>query len=318
MSSPSVPIQLCSWYEINYDGTPNAGAKAIVRMLAPPVVAGIDYPWNDVTPEAGSNGLVSIELPVGAIFKFINAAGKPYDALIVQQTDGSAQWIPFTSEVTNQTPTTPALYLSFTVPGTYSWKCPTGVTQIAVVCIGGGGAGGSRSQNQGGGGGACLITIYSVVPGQSYSLVVGAGGVANVAGGSDAANTTFDSGAVIAAGGYCPDAHTGNGQGGDAANSLGGTVYNGGSGIESYPDGGGGGGAGGTGGAGTNNVINSNLGGTGGVGMIAGGNGGLGSTATAVATAGEWPGGGGGGYGQWSGTGANGAGGLVMIRAFMD
>ena len=41
--------------------------------------------------------------------------------------------------------------------GTYTWRCPTGVTSICVVCIGGGGgAQGSTGSSQGGGGGGGL------------------------------------------------------------------------------------------------------------------------------------------------------------------
>ena len=74
---------------------------------------------------------------------------------------------------------------AFTTPGTYTWVCPAGVTKISVVCVGGG-AGGAKlingsfggSGNSSGGGGGALgyINNYTVIPGNSYTVRVGAGG----------------------------------------------------------------------------------------------------------------------------------------------
>jgi hypothetical protein len=77
----------------------------------------------------------------------------------------------------------------FTTPGTYSWLCPSGVTSVCVVCIGGGG-GGIRYQSSwvggsmagGGGGGLGWRNNIAVTPGTSYTVVVGAGGVAGTYG----------------------------------------------------------------------------------------------------------------------------------------
>jgi len=74
----------------------------------------------------------------------------------------------------------------FTIPGTYSWTCPTGVTNICAVCIGGGGGGESVLQSPGtdtwtgGGGGVGGSLAWSnnitVTPGATYKIQVGAGG----------------------------------------------------------------------------------------------------------------------------------------------
>lgn len=68
-------------------------------------------------------------------------------------------------------------------PGSYTWVCPAGVFSICVVCIGGGGGGfqfdfmGVPFAVQGGGGGTLAYkNNFTVVPGQGYDLVVGAGG----------------------------------------------------------------------------------------------------------------------------------------------
>lgn len=85
----------------------------------------------------------------------------------------------------------------YTTPGTYSWTCPVGVTSVSVVAIGGGGGGGDPWYNWpytgdqsygGGGGGLGWKNNISVTPGQTYTVVVGAGGF-----GSDNTNQGGDS-----------------------------------------------------------------------------------------------------------------------------
>lgn len=72
------------------------------------------------------------------------------------------------------TPTLPATSQLYSSPGTYSWVAPTGVTSVAVVAIGGA-AGGTPSCSSGGAG-LGYRNGYSVTPGNSYTVVVGAGG----------------------------------------------------------------------------------------------------------------------------------------------
>lgn len=68
----------------------------------------------------------------------------------------------------------------YTTPGTYSWVVPAGVTTFSFVCIGGGGAGNQGSATNvgkgGGGGGALLYGSYRCTPGETYTIVAGAGG----------------------------------------------------------------------------------------------------------------------------------------------
>ena len=52
------------------------------------------------------------------------------------------------------------------IPGTYSWVCPTGVTSVSVVCVGGGG-GASMNRYSGSGGGLGYKNNITVVPGGS-------------------------------------------------------------------------------------------------------------------------------------------------------
>ena len=75
------------------------------------------------------------------------------------------------------TPSTPPGQAEFLSNGTFSWTAPAGVTSVCVVCIGGGGGGGtSASYQAGGGGGTAYKNNIPVTPGQSYTVVVGAGG----------------------------------------------------------------------------------------------------------------------------------------------
>jgi hypothetical protein len=67
----------------------------------------------------------------------------------------------------------------YTTAGTYSWVAPEGVTSVSAVVIGGGGSGAfTNNQNASGGGGGALAwkNNITVNPGQSYTVVVGAGG----------------------------------------------------------------------------------------------------------------------------------------------
>lgn len=64
---------------------------------------------------------------------------------------------------------------SFTSTGTCEWTVPAGVTQVDYLVVGGGGGGGSWVGGGGGGGGVVEGTS-AVTPGDSLSIVVGAGG----------------------------------------------------------------------------------------------------------------------------------------------
>jgi len=69
---------------------------------------------------------------------------------------------------------------AYTSPGTYSWTAPSGVTSVSVVAVGGGGAGQDGWANPAGaGGGLGWKNNISVNPGQSYTVVVGSGGVSS-------------------------------------------------------------------------------------------------------------------------------------------
>lgn len=94
----------------------------------------------------------------------------------------------------------------FTSVGSTSWTVPAGVTKVEVLVVAGGGAGGYATTNQtgpGGGGAGGLIydPAYSVTPGQSISVVVGAGGTGAIAGGQADNGDNSQFGELIAIGG---------------------------------------------------------------------------------------------------------------------
>jgi hypothetical protein len=157
---------------------------------------------------------------------------------------------------------------TFTTPGTYSWTCPAGVTSVSVVCVGGGGARADGSS----GGGLGYKNNISVTPGNSYTVVVGSGGVAGttngyVSNGTDSyfinTSTVKGGGATGTAGGtYTGD---GGGNGGNSGYSLGG-----GAGAGGYSGNGGDGVGNGGSPAKTGNAGSGGGGGSGGTGVAAG------------------------------------------------
>ncbi len=188
------------------------------------------------------------------------------------------------------TPSAP-LQIEYTTPGTYSWVCPTGVTSVSVVCVGGGGSGSSAyGAGGGGGGGLGYKNSFSVTPGNSYTVVVGAGG-----GGTTGTTTTGFAGQDS----YFNSNSTARGLGG-APGTTSGNVGTGGAGGGFVGDGGGSGGDGG-GYSGNGSGAGGGAGGYSG----AGGRGGSQNGFSPFATSGSGGGGGGGGA---SGAGGGGVG----------
>lgn len=166
---------------------------------------------------------------------------------------------------------------SFTSNGTFSVPSSF-LGTIDVLVVGGGGGGGSDMGGGGGGGGVIYNTGFSVTPGSSIAVTVGAGGAGGLNGtnqirGGNGGNSIFSSLTAIGGGGGASDHDFGDaasvgGSGGGASgrnnNAAAGTPGQGFNGSASagswYPGGGGGaGGAGGTnpanGGAGISNSI---------------------------------------------------------------
>lgn len=124
---------------------------------------------------------------------------------------------------------------SFQYTGNDTFVAPADCVQIDnLECWGAGGGGGNGGGGGGGGGGYNTAVSVPITPGQSYAVVVGAGGAAEVAGG----DTSFDGGTVGGGG----DAGSSPGAGGSGGTGLfaGGA---GGAGLAALTGGGGGGSA---------------------------------------------------------------------------
>ena len=160
--------------------------------------------------------------------------------------------------------------LTFTTVTTCDWQVPSGVTEISLVVVGGGGGGGGDAAGGGGAGGMYLNTNYSVTPGNTISVKVGAGG----------------------AGGQCSPGNGGSCSGGYVAPQNGAESFFG---VISTPGGGKGG------------VYNNGSGGNGGSGGGGGGPSGTGGTKT-VSGANYFGNNGGTGNGASGGAGGGGAG----------
>jgi len=223
--------------------------------------------------------------------------------------------------------------------GATTWICPANASAIQIECWGGGGAGGSAQRTgssgnvQYGGGGAggayAKLISMSVVPGTTYYLNVGVGGVNNsavtgttVAGGDSWFNSTNTPSSIIIAKGGTGGASAigttsttryGTGGTGSAAASAGDVIFAGGSGAMATASGAGGGGSG----AGSAAIGASTATNVGATAPTGGGSGGTGTVNNSVSgTSGSQPGGGGGGARDSSNVtiagGAGGAGKVVI------
>jgi len=90
----------------------------------------------------------------------------------------------------------------FTTVGVNTYTVPTCVYSLNVTCIGGGGAGRGTAGGGGGAGGVSATKLISVTPGQTYTLIVGAGGAGSAgASGTDGGTSSFGANLVVAEGG---------------------------------------------------------------------------------------------------------------------
>lgn len=181
---------------------------------------------------------------------------------------------------------------AYTSPGTSSWTAPANVTSVSVVAIGGGGAQSGNTPNGGsGGGGLGWKNNIAVTPGNSYTVVVGAGSTAFGNGGSGGDSYFISTGTVRGGGGggsVTGGTYTGDGGGnGGSGAAVGANYYGGNGGAGGYAGTGGSGGTGssagsagsgggGGGGAGNGNGFGKLGGGTGIYGQGASGSGGSG------------------------------------------
>jgi hypothetical protein len=100
-----------------------------------------------------------------------------YGFTVVATRGGISASKTYTWSVQVTYPVGQALFGTNVGAGTFSWTAPAGVTSVSVVCVGGGHGGSSQwSYGGGAGGGLGYKNNITVVPGQTYTVVVGAGG----------------------------------------------------------------------------------------------------------------------------------------------
>lgn len=192
---------------------------------------------------------------------------------------------------------------AYTTAGTYTFTVPAGITSICAVCVGGGG--GSIYDGIGNSGGSLSYSNnVSTTPGESLTVVVGAGGTGTSgasAPGGDSKISRSTTTLILAKGGA------------SASTNIGDTSYTGGNAQSPNITGSGGGGAGGYSGSGGGGGADGNPNGTAGssgTGGAAGGGGGGGYAADYFSPGvGQFFGGGGGGGVGILGQGSSGGGG---------
>ena len=306
-------------YELNEDGTPTV----ITLTANDPEGIPLTWSYQVTTGTLGNTATVSQNNNVFTVTPSTNEDDAGEFSITFSVTDG-----------VNTTTTISSFVLfpvlvgqqSYTSPGTYSWVCPSVITSVSAVCIGGGGGGLSRTNDTGhggGGGGLGWKNDIPVTPGQSYTVVVGSGGLRlstffpgesaenggdsyfislNTVSGLGGAGGEYDTstpqagftgdgggwGGVVSAHSGPNGATGGGGAGGYGVNSNGGGNTLASAGTSGYNGGGGGGGAGG---------LNDAAGGGGGVGLY-----GLGADGAGGSYSGGNGGPGGGGSGGESGS----------------
>ena len=217
----------------------------------------------------------------------------------------------------------PSVAHSFSQVGSHYWTCPSGVSQIELLVVGGGGGGGEGHGGGGGAGGLVYSSAYPVSAGTTYAITVGAGGKFQNSGtntaGNAGSNSVFND--IIGYGGGAGGVYGSTGGTGGSGGGSGGatgsnsTAYTGqgnigGNGL-SIVNGGGGGGGGAAGPGGT--AYGAYVGAGGGdAGQNAGSRGGSGGAGLPFAISGQvkyYAGGGGGGGEGHSRRGVGGQGG---------
>lgn len=282
------------------DSNTAAGGEVTLTFTAPDDVGASEITEYIVTATKTSDGTrvgASVSSSPATITGLTNDTAYTFKVLAV-----NAFGVSVYSEASNSVTPTQSTDSVYVTPGTYSFIVPSGLNpaRISAVCVSGGGSGygsiGSSTSGGGGGGGALAYqSNLSATAGQTWTVIVGAGGVST---GENAQNGGFSrlndpsSSAVMRANGGNGASTTSGGAGGTVGTGTGGSGGsggNGGSGSSNWwpPGGGGAGGYSGTGGAGSPTTHN---GGTG------------------AAGSGGGSGGGGTGYGLFGGSGGGGTG----------
>jgi PKD repeat protein len=177
-----------------FTGTPTSGNAPLTVVFTDSSTNGpTSWRWAYKTASVGWTQFATTQNP-----SFAFAAGT-YDINLTATNAGGSNTFTMPVYITVYT------IQSFTSSTT--WIAPTGVTSVEYLVIaGGGGGGGTFSYGYGGGGGGAgglrTASGYTVIPGNSYIVTVGAGGAGGAAGaysGTKGSDSRFD--AIISTGG---------------------------------------------------------------------------------------------------------------------
>jgi hypothetical protein len=309
--TPSAISGANATYDLTIDGTPTV----VTLNATDPEGIPLTWSYQVTTGALGSTATVAQADNVFTITPSTTEANAGTFTLTFSASDGVNQSVASSDFSLAFAP--PPAGVLFTTVGTHTWTVPDGVTSVNVVAIGGGANGSDGGGIPGGGGGALAWkNNISVVPGNTYNVVVGAGSVQDT--GALSNQTTVggyslfkDASTVYATGGQIHDSSTAQNVGdryytGDGG-GLGGEPAQGGGGAGGYSGDGGtgggqgnsgsngsGGGGGGGGGRNTGNYYIS--GGGGGVGVYGQGTSGQGGNSGLPGSGGSGGDGGGAGY----------------------
>ena len=259
-TAPTITAGAGASYTLNSDGTPTVITLQATDPEGTPIIWGYQVTSGSLEDTTVTNVGGQFTITPGSVAATFDLSFTASDGVNIDTSASSfsLSFIPPQAE--------------FTTPGTYSWTAPEGVTSVSVVAVGGGGSGGYTGTG-GGGGGLGWKNNIPVVPGQSYTVVVGAGGAARSGGvgnGNAGGNSYFISTSTVRGGGggagqygagSAPDYQIAGGVGGTYTGDGGGNGGSGGTmfgtawGAPYLPSGAGGAGGysgnGGNGGAGT-------------------------------------------------------------------
>ena len=207
-ASPSSITGVNSSYDLATDGT----ATTITAVATDP--EGMALTWSSSVTAGSLNGTTVSN--VDNVFTVTpHASNATTFSITFSVTDGLNSAVSYPSSFTLSFGPAASSYL-FSTAGTYSWTAPAGLTSVSVVAVGAGAEAGAQA---GGGGGLGWKNNISVTPGQSYTVVVGAGGQNRANQHSYFINTATvmgQGGNGATGGGYVGD---GGGNGGDGQGS---------------------------------------------------------------------------------------------------
>lgn len=207
-ASPSSITGVNSTYDLATDGT----ATTITAVATDP--EGMALTWSSSVTAGSLNGTTVSN--VDNVFTVTpHASNATTFSITFSVTDGLNSAVSYPSSFTLSFGPAASSYL-FSTAGTHSWTAPAGLTSVSVVAVGAGAEAGAQA---GGGGGLGWKNNISVTPGQSYTVVVGAGGQNRANQHSYFINTATvmgQGGNGATGGGYVGD---GGGNGGDGQGS---------------------------------------------------------------------------------------------------